>query len=197
MNKSPIPFLSFNLILTLIFLLLFLNSQANEPTKAPILDKIRLQLKYYHQFQFAGYYAALHKGFYKNEGLDVELLEGGTVNAVEIVLQGDAEYGVGANDILIERINNKPVVLLASIFQSSPSIFLSLKKSGINTAHDLINKRVMLLDEYRDPELLAIFYKEGIPLDNILRLTTTYNVNDLITGKTDVLNATRQTNLIF
>ncbi|WP_321516495.1 ABC transporter substrate-binding protein [Marinifilum fragile] len=189
MNKSPIPFLSFNLILTLTFLLLFLNSQANKPTKAPSFDKIRLQLKYYHQFQFAGYYAALHKGFYKNEGLDVELLEGGTVNAVEIVLQGDAEYGVGANDILIERVNHKPVVLLSSIFQSSPSIFLSLKKSGINTAHDLINKRVMLLDEYRDPELLAIFYKEGIPLDNILRLTTTYDVNDLITGKTDVLNA--------
>ncbi|MCY1633676.1 ABC transporter substrate-binding protein [Marinifilum sp. D737] len=189
MNKSPIPFLPFKLIITFAIFLLAVNAKASEPKKAPHFDKIRLQLKYYHQFQFAGYYAALHKGFYKNEGLDVELLEGGTVNAVEIVLNGDAEYGVSANDILIERINKKPIVLLASIFQSSPSIFLSLKQSGINTAHDLINKRIMLLDEYRDPELLAIFYTEGIPLDNINRLTTTYNINDLITGKTDVLNA--------
>ncbi|NOU60670.1 ABC transporter substrate-binding protein [Marinifilum caeruleilacunae] len=185
LRKNPF----YHLVLILVLQLASVVAFANTSNKVPSNSKIRVQLKYYHQFQFAGYYAALHKGFYQNEGLDIELIEGGTVNAVDIVLNGDAEYGISANDILIERINNKPVVLLASIFQSSPSIFLSLKKSNINTAHDLINKRVMLLDEFRDPELLAIFYKEGIKLDNVLRITTTYDIKDLLEGKTDVLNA--------
>ncbi|BAX78609.1 ABC transporter substrate-binding protein [Labilibaculum antarcticum] len=152
-------------------------------------DKITLQLKYFHQFQFAGYYAAVHKGFYADAGLSVELIEGGTINSINKVLSGEADYGIAANDLLIERVNNKPLVLLAAIFQSSPSVFICLKESNIHTAHDLIHKKIMLLDEYRDPELMAIFYKEGIHINDINRISTTYNINDLIDGKTDVLNA--------
>jgi PAS domain S-box-containing protein len=177
-----------------LFLLIFLTVNitsvfADIPTKSPQPEKIKIQLKYFHQFQFAGYYAALHKGFYREEGLDVELIEGGTLNPITNVLHGKAHYGVASNDILLERINNKPIVLLAAIFQTSPSVFLSLKSANINSAHDLINKKIMLLDEYRDPELLAIFYQEGIPMESIYRVSTTYDVNDLINGKTDILNA--------
>ncbi|MDQ1772745.1 PAS domain S-box protein [Labilibaculum sp. A4] len=174
-----------------IFLLLLshLYSFSLPLSKSPENKKITLQLKYFHQFQFAGYYAALHKGFYEDAGLTVELIEGGTINSISKVLNGEADYGIAANDLLIERLNNKPIVLLASIFQSSPSIFICLKESNIHTAHDLINKRIMLLDEYRDPELMAIFYKEGIQINNINRISTTYNINDLIDGKTDALNA--------
>jgi len=178
-------------ILGILFLLFFtgFSSFGKSDQEHNHLQKIRLQLKYYHQFQFAGYYAALHKGFYKDEGLDVELIEGGTINSIDLVLSGEAEYGIAANDILISRLNHKPIVLLACIFQSSPSIFLTLEKSNIHTAHDMINKKVMLLDEYRDPELLAIFYQEGIKLQDIHRVTTTYSIQDLIDETTDVLNA--------
>ncbi|WP_421919680.1 ABC transporter substrate-binding protein [Marinifilum sp.] len=189
MTQTPINSTLYFLILILAFQLAFVPSFARTSNSLNKNDKVRVQLKHYHQFQFAGYYAALHKGFYKNEGLDVKIIEGGTFNVVDIVLNGDADYGISSIDILIERINNKPVVLLASIFQSSPSIFLSLKESKINTAHDLINKKVMLLKEFRNPELLAIFYKEGIRFDDLLRLSTTYDINDLINGKTDVINA--------
>lgn len=173
----------------LILLLSNLFSFGTPLNKSPKNQKIKLQLKYFHQFQFAGYYAAVHKGFYADAGLSVELIEGGTINSINKVLNGEADYGVAANDLLIERLNNKPIVLLASIFQSSPSIFICLKESNIHTAHDLINKKIMLLDEYRDPELMAIFYEEGIQINDINRITTTYNINDLIDGKTDALNA--------
>ncbi|PKQ68722.1 ABC transporter substrate-binding protein [Labilibaculum manganireducens] len=173
----------------LLFLLSHLYSFSLPLSKSPENKKITLQLKYFHQFQFAGYYAALHKGFYEDAGLTVELIEGGAINSISKVLNGEADYGIAANDLLIERLNNKPIVLLASIFQSSPSIFICLKESNIHTAHDLINKRIMLLDEYRDPELMAIFYKEGIQINDINRISTTYNINDLIDGKTDALNA--------
>lgn len=181
-----IAFSSLLLILTHLCLCspIYGRSGNNSPSQ-----KIKLQLKYYHQFQFAGYYAALHKGFYKEEGLDVELIEGGNLNSIDLVLAGKANYGIAANDILIERINKKPIQLLATIFQSSPSIFLCLESSNIHTAQDLIGKKVMLLDEFRDPELLAIFYQEGIKIEDINRIHTSYNIYDLIDGKTDALNA--------
>ncbi|MBI9057468.1 MAG: ABC transporter substrate-binding protein [Labilibaculum sp.] len=176
--------------LFLFFLLCIPLSSSSKPTNSPPkTEKIKLQLKYFHQFQFAGYYAALHKGYYKNAGLDVEIIEGGTINSIETVVSGQADYGIAANDILIERINKQPIVLLACIFQSSPSVFLSLEKSNIHTAHDLIDKKVMLLGEFRDPELMAIFHQEGIQINDIQRISTSYDINDLISGKTDALNA--------
>lgn len=61
---------------------------------APALasEAVRIQLKWYHQFQFAGYYAALERGFFAEEGLDVELLERDPArNNILQVYDGEAE----------------------------------------------------------------------------------------------------------
>ncbi|MEP7297938.1 MAG: ABC transporter substrate-binding protein, partial [Burkholderiales bacterium] len=58
-------------------------------------EKVRLQLKWFHQFQFAGYYAAQSKGFYRDEGLDVEILEGAPEHTpTTMVLESKADFGV-------------------------------------------------------------------------------------------------------
>jgi ABC-type nitrate/sulfonate/bicarbonate transport system substrate-binding protein len=58
------------------------------------LDKVSLQLKWLHQFQFAGYYAALEHRFYRDAGLDVEIREGGpNVDAMRAVQQGKVDFG--------------------------------------------------------------------------------------------------------
>ena len=68
-------------------------------------ETVRLQLKWQHQFQFAGYYAARHLGYYRDAGLDVELLEAKPgVNTTETVLQGKAEYGVGNSGLLLSKM---------------------------------------------------------------------------------------------
>jgi ABC-type nitrate/sulfonate/bicarbonate transport system substrate-binding protein len=57
-------------------------------------EPIHLQLRWHHQFQFAGYYAALEKGYYKDAGLDVIIHEGTPEKKpVQEVLQGHAQYG--------------------------------------------------------------------------------------------------------
>ena len=62
------------------------------------LDLVTLQLKWLHQFQFAGYYAALEKGFYRDAGLEVEIREGGpNVDAIDDVVNGGADFGVGTS----------------------------------------------------------------------------------------------------
>ena len=76
-------------------------------------EKVSLQLKWKHQFQFAGFYAALEQGFYKSAGLDVTLIEGGAgINFIETVVSGEAEYGVEMPDLLLRRVKGEPIVAL-------------------------------------------------------------------------------------
>lgn len=81
-----------------------------------------LQLPWYHSWEYAGYYAAEHQGFFKRAGLKVEIraIEH-PITAVEAVVSGAADYGVSSSaaDILQHRLRGKPVVVLATIFQRS------------------------------------------------------------------------------
>jgi len=153
-------------------------------------EKIVLQLAWKHQFQFAGYYAALHKGYYKQAGLNVTIVEGGKGKfAREEVLSGRAQYGVAGAELLLHRGNGDPFVVLAPIFQHSPSILLARKDTGISNIQDLVGKRVMLLPGDKDADILAAFLNEGVSLDAIHRLDQTYNLDDLIKGRIDAVSA--------
>ncbi len=151
---------------------------------------VTLQLPWFHQFQFAGYYAALEQGFYKDAGLNVILREGKPGRtSIDEVNTGRAEYGVSRSEILAERMQGTPVTALASIFQHSAVIFLSKKESGISTPQDMAGRRVMLMEGLNAAEHLAVLANEGMSEEDIVRQSSSYNIDDLINGKTDVFNA--------
>lgn len=148
---------------------------------------IRLQLKWLHQFQFAGYYAAVEQGFYTEAGLDVELVEPTTNwDITQVVLSGDAEYGVSNPDLLLARARGEPVVALASIFQHTPHALLALKDSAYKTIHDLQGKRIMM--EPGSAELFALLRAEQIPLDSLEIVPHTFNTDALADGTVDALS---------
>lgn len=148
-------------------------------------EKVTLHLKWFHQFQFAGYYAALEKGFYRDVGLDVEILEStiGIKGIHEKVIRTTGQYGVGSNELIQERFAGKPVVVLAVIFQHSPSVLYFKKSSNIQSIHDLAGKRVMLTP--RMDEIVAYLKKEGIEPGDLQLLEHRFSPNDLIQGKVD------------
>ncbi|MBE0636872.1 ABC transporter substrate-binding protein, partial [Candidatus Bipolaricaulota bacterium] len=75
------------------------------PMTAAELEHITIQFRWYHQFQFAGYYAAVEQGFFSAEGLDVSLRERSWESSpVQDVLAGHAEYGVSDATLLIDRV---------------------------------------------------------------------------------------------
>lgn len=153
-------------------------------------EKVSIQLAWNHQFQFAGYYAALHRGYYSKEGLDVTIIEGGTNTfAREAVAGHRAQYGVAGAELMLHRIDGDPFVVLAPIFQHSATILLARRDSGISTIHDLMGKRVMLLPGKKDADILVAFLNEGIPISAIERMDQTYNLNDLIQGRTHAVSA--------
>ncbi|TGL07252.1 sensor histidine kinase [Leptospira bouyouniensis] len=148
-------------------------------------EKVTLHLKWFHQFQFAGYYAAYEKGFYKDVGLDVELLEStvGIKGIHEKVVSTTGQYGVGSNELLIQRHMGKPVVVLGVIFQHSPSVLFFKKSSNVQSIHDLVGKKVMLTPWME--EIVAYLKKEGINPSDLQLLEHRFNPRDLIEGKVD------------
>lgn len=163
------------------------------PTFAtPVLQNeiIDIQLRWHHQFQFAGYYAAVEKGFYREEGLEVRLHAGDPAHQpVQEVLAGRAQYAEGNSEVLFQRLQGKPLIALAAIFQHSPSILLVRKDSGIKSVHDLAGKKVMLMNRTEDADFLTMFLNEGIALSQINIIPSSYQIDDLITGKVDAFNA--------
>jgi len=158
------------------------------------LEKVTLQLKHMHQFQFAGYYAALEKGYYREAGLDVAIAEGHDGNEPERnVIAGKAEYGVGSSSLLLARLAGKPVVVLGVIFQHSPYVLLVRQHNASPDIHDIKGKRVMigsLTDELTQAdELVAYLKKEGIPVSSLIRVEHSFNPDDLIKGKVDAMSA--------
>ncbi len=155
---------------------------------APGLEQITLQLKWRHQFQFAGYYAAQEKGYYREAGLDVSFVEATpTLDPVEEVIAGRAQYGVSSSALILERQKGRPVVVLATIFQHSPLVLLVRSGGDIGSVHDLVGKRLML--EQHADELLAYLRAEGVTESSLHLLSHDFDTEDLISGNTDAISA--------
>ena len=149
-------------------------------------ENIVLQLKWYHQFQFAGYYVSIEKGYYDSAGLNVVVKEGRPdLNVTDEIVAGRADYGIATPYILVERQKGKPVVALASIFQHSPVALFVLKKSGITNPQELVNKKVALRPG--DVEMHAMFLSEGIDPAQIDIVPLSPDINDLVNGKVDAM----------
>jgi diguanylate cyclase (GGDEF)-like protein/PAS domain S-box-containing protein len=164
----------------LIFFIAFSSLFAN--TK-----EIKLQLKWKHQFQFAGYYAALHKGFYKEAGLDKVVIQEASyhMNMTQEILSNNAHFGVGTSGLVLDFANKKPIVVLGVIFQHSPLAIMTLK-NNIRTIHDLVGKKVMIEDGSAD--IYALLKREQIPLESLNIIPHDFNPQSLIHNEIDAMS---------
>lgn len=154
------------------------------PATAWARENVVLQLKWHHAFQFAGYYAALERGYYREAGLDVDIRSGAPgIDVVERVLSGEADFGVGTSSLLLARAAGKPVVALAVIFQHSPLAIAVPVRGALQSVHDLVGKRVMI--EPQSDELFAYLLRESIATDMINLVPHSFDIDDLIQGRVD------------
>ncbi len=150
--------------------------------------QVTLQLKWEHEFQFAGYYAAISKGYYKDEGLDVRLHERHPDQGfIQDVVDGHAEYGVGTSELLLERNRGLPVVVLGVIFQHSALRLITRADSGIDQVSDLAGKRLMLDEGATDIKMLL--KRNGLLAGQYHSVPHTFNTADLINGHVDAITA--------
>ncbi|MES2015770.1 MAG: ABC transporter substrate-binding protein [Pseudomonadota bacterium] len=154
---------------------------------AAALENVTLQLKWEHQFQFAGLYAAQEKGYFRDAGLDVTLREAvrGTEPA-QAVLAGLATYGIADSGLLRNRSSGQPLVVLASIFQHSPSVLLVRRDPS---GHPRLKDSGTVMLQGNSLELQVMLHQSGNAAAGLRRVPHTYDPEDLLSGKVDAMSA--------
>jgi NitT/TauT family transport system substrate-binding protein len=137
---------------------------ATAASKQQKLTKVTLQLKWVTQAQFAGYYAARDKGYYKAAGLDVNIKIGGPSITPELVVKGkQADFGIDwLPNLMATREQKSGLVSIAQVFARSGMTEVTWKKSGITSIAKMRGKKVGVWCCGNEPELFAALAKNGI-----------------------------------
>lgn len=161
-------------------------SAASADAGSQNLKKVVLRLKWINQAQFAGFYIAKEKGYYKEAGLDVDIRPGGSdFPSVQMVSSGSEDFGVtGADQILMSREKGAPVVALSVIYRSTPFVLFALKSSGITSMKDLEGQKIgVKLGGNEELTYRAMVKKAGVSAKSIGEMPVKYDLSPLLTGQ--------------
>lgn len=162
------------------------SSAASTDAGSQKLKKVVVRLKWINQAQFAGFYMAKEKGYYKDAGLDVDIRPGGSdFPSVQMVSSGSEDFGVtGADQILMSREKGAPVVALSVIYRSTPFVLFTLKSSGIASMKDLEGQKVgVKLGGNEELTYRAMVNKAGVKAKSISEMPVKFDLSPLLTGQ--------------
>ncbi|MBE3555070.1 MAG: ABC transporter substrate-binding protein, partial [Thermicanus sp.] len=115
-------------------------SQGETTGKPP--EKVVVTLDWYPNTNHTGLYVAKEKGYYKEQGLDVEIIQPGESTADQLVASGKADFGVSYSEgVTLARATDLPIVSIAAVIQHNTSAFASLPEAGIKSPKDFEGKK--------------------------------------------------------
>jgi polar amino acid transport system substrate-binding protein len=167
----------------LLFLTIFLSMAL-----AQNLQKVSLQLEWKHQFEFAGFYAAIEQGYYKDAGIELEMFEyrEGT-DIAKKVTSGEVDFGLFSSQLILERLKGEPVVLLASLFKQN-ALALAVQPY-IQTPKDLIGKKIMALRREVDFTTLGVMLNDyGVTPQSYELVPHEYTIDAFAKGEVDAMS---------
>jgi NitT/TauT family transport system substrate-binding protein len=132
------------------------------------LEKMTMTLHWQHQAQFAGYYMALAKGFYAQEGLDLSIMRGGPdVRVGEMLKAGKTDFAsFMLSSAMEERSNGLPIVLLGQVVNRSNFLLVAWRNPSegvtINELSDLNGRKITVWQEDFRAPYLALFALKGV-----------------------------------
>jgi NitT/TauT family transport system substrate-binding protein len=188
MNKT----VSRNIILIVVsscfcMLLFIQNGQAQEKA----MGKVSLALQWLTQCQFAGYYVALDKGFYRQEGIELTIIPGASdINPIYQVSSGVADFGTKwLADFLAAKEKGLPLISIAQVLQNNGLVLISKAKSGIQTPKDFIGKRVGIWFFGNEIQFFTLMNKLDIPLDRMKIDALKWSIKPFLDDEFDVVMA--------
>lgn len=154
------------------------------------LTKVTIQLSWFDQFQFAGYYMAKEQGFYKEEGLDVEILPFAfEINVPKMVNDDLVDFAIGRENLILEKVKYPKIIALAAIFQATPLVLITTKEQGIDSFKKFENKKLMRTnDDGAEVSLKAMLAASKIDLNSINYVEHSHNIYDLIEKRVDIIS---------
>jgi NitT/TauT family transport system substrate-binding protein len=156
------------------------------------LTPVKLQLQWFTQAQFAGYYAAVDQGFYEDLGLDVEILQGAVeIVPITVLDSGGADFAISwVPRGLVPREEGVNVTDIAQVFQRSGTLQVSFADSGIEGVADLEGKEVGNWGFGNEFELLAGLRRNGLDPDSDVSLVQqAFDMSALLNGDIDAAQA--------
>lgn len=165
-------------------------SACTSKTPLPPLTKITFQLKWLHDAQFGGFYAAEQKGYYANERLAVTFVPGAPdIDVQKSVVEGKAQFGLaGAVELISGRAEGKPVRAIATTYRRSPTVFFALANTGITRPQDFVGKKIRAVSD--QPLVLhAMMTRVGIRPDQYTEVSLPSDLKLFASGKVPVWGA--------
>lgn len=170
------------------------STETTETDKAASgkLDKVTLQLKWLPQSQFMGYYVAQAKGYYKEQGIDLTILPGGSdIIPEQQVYNGVADIGVTwVSSLMKYQSQGWGLVHVGQIFQKSAMLLVSKDTAGIKSPADLKGKKVGSWFGGNEYEIYALLEANKLNKDKDLKMVQQdYTMNQLINDEIDAASA--------
>jgi NitT/TauT family transport system substrate-binding protein len=172
------------------FLMTACSVGSSTPTSSS-LEPITLQLQWVTQAQFAGYYVALDKGWYREEGIDLTIKPGGPdILPADAVVAGTADFGTGLlADIIVAIQQGTPLISIGQIQQTNGLLLIAKKSSNIEQPQDFVGKRVGVWMGSWEAQFDALVAKENIIPQDFELVSQGFSMDPFLAGDLDVASA--------
>ena len=140
---------------------------------------VKLQADWYPQPEHGGFYTALAKGYYRDAGLDVQIIPGGPyVSSEPLVASGAVQFGMQSSDHVMEAIANsgEPIVAVGATMQHDPQGIMVRADSPVRTWTDLNGRTVAVKPGSTWWEFMVSKFK----LDRVREIPATYSVANFL-----------------
>ncbi|MFM7820141.1 MAG: ABC transporter substrate-binding protein [Actinomycetota bacterium] len=173
------------------------DTAATEETTAPAEEcttptPVKLQLQWFTQAQFAGYYAAQDQGFYADQCLEVTILEGAVdITPQNVLADGQADFAISwVSKALASREGGANIVNIAQVFQRSGTLQVSFKDKNIKSAADFKGKKIGNWGYGNEFEIFAALTKAGLdPAKDVTLVQQQFDMAGLLSGDIDAAEA--------
>ena len=157
------------------------------------LTSIKLQLQWLPQSQFAGYYVALDKGYFEDEGFDsVEIIpSGGDIVPQDALVAGDVDFAVAWVPKVLGTLEATGVELtdISQVFQKSGTLQVSWKGDGVSSVADFEGKRIGSWGFGNEWEIFAAMAAEDLDSTSVSITTQDFSMNALLDHDVDAAQA--------
>lgn len=166
-------------------------TRTQEARDAGELEEVSLQLQWVSQAQFAGYYAAVAECYYVDEGLDVNIVEGGVdIVPQDVLASGDVDYAISWVPKVLGSIEQGAgITNVAQIYERSATTQISFKEKDITSPADFKGKNVGSWGFGNEWELFAGMQSADVSLNDINLVQQAFDMNAFLAGDIDAAQA--------
>jgi NitT/TauT family transport system substrate-binding protein len=172
-------------------LVLGLSACSSSPVKNEVLTHIRLPMGYIANIQYAPFYAAIEKGYFKDAGIEIEFDYSFETDGVKLVGAGELPFAVVSGEqVLLARAQDVPVTYVAAWYQGYPISVISKSDANISRVEDLKGKTIGLpgLFGANYVGLRALLFSAGLKESDVTLQEIGFNQVELMAaGKNDII----------